>query len=196
MANTPAPPTTFQLRVTLEDIYPPIWRRVLVPANITLAKLHDVIQAAMGWTNSHLHEFRIGDAKYSIPDRELDDIYGPDHDEQDYRLDQVISHAGMTFGYVYDFGDHWEHEIIVEDILHSDTKRPSASCLDGERSGPPEDVGGPYTYPEFLDVLADPDHEEHEHYVEWLGDGYDPEAFDVAEVNERLGDIFLGQQRR
>ncbi len=105
MAKTPAPPTTFQLRVTLEDIYPPIWRRLLVPADVTLAKLHDVIQAAMGWTNSHLHEFRIGDAKYSIPDRELDDIHGPDHDEQDYRLDQVISHAGVTFGYVYDFGD-------------------------------------------------------------------------------------------
>ena len=100
MANTPVPPTTFQLRVTLEDIYPPIWRRLLVPADITLAKLHHVIQAAMGWEDYHLHEFRIGDSGYGIRDPKLDEIYGPDHDEQDYRLDQVISHAGMTFRYV------------------------------------------------------------------------------------------------
>ena len=147
-----------------------------MPADITLTKLHHVIQAAMGWEDYHLHEFRIGDSGYGIRDPKLDEIYGPDHDEQDYRLDQVISHAGMTFRYVYDFGDHWEHEIIVEDILHSDTGRPPVTCLSGERNGPPEDVGGPYTYPEFLDAIADPNHEDHEHYADRFGDGFDPEA--------------------
>jgi hypothetical protein len=177
---------SIKLLVNLMHIEPSIWRRILVPHDITLAQLHDVIQTAMGWENSHLHMFLIGGVRYGIPDEDFDDPLSRVHPESDVRLHDVLDHKEQTFTYVYDFGDDWHHELVVEEILETQPDRCGAYCLDGARSCPPEDVGGPFIYPEVLTALADPEYEGHDHYTEWMGDGFDPEAFDPVSINKAL----------
>ncbi|MGC9669823.1 plasmid pRiA4b ORF-3 family protein [Planosporangium sp. 12N6] len=164
----------FQLRVTLEDVAPPVWRQVLVPAAYTLDRVHRVIQFAMGWQDCHLHSFEIDGEQYGEPDPggEL-----PMHDEMEYRLDDVTG-PGCRFGYVYDFGDWWEHEVVVEDVLAADPRVRYPVCVTGERGCPPEDVGGPEGYAEFVAALGDTRHPRHAAMGEWIGRVYDPEDFD------------------
>jgi hypothetical protein len=186
MPEDTVPYRNIRLSIALMHIEPPIWRRLLVPADVTLVLLHDVIQVSMGWQRYHLHEFRIEDIRYGTPLEDDLDAGSRLEPEQSTRLDQVVDHVGQRFSYVYDFGDNWEHEIVVEEILSTTSDKRGAYCLGGARCCPPEDVGGPFSYPEFLEALSDPSHENHEHYTEWAGGEFDPEHFDPVSVNEQL----------
>ena len=181
------PRDIYQIKVTLLGTSPPIWRRLLVPASLTLAQLHYVLQAAMGWDNDHLHDFRIGKQRYAEPDPD-DPPMGPGAtaDEGAVRLSRVLGKAGAKAVYTYDFGDGWEHGIVVEKILPPEEGRAYPVCVDGKRHGPPEDCGGVGGYYNLLEAVGDPEHDEHEEMREWLGDDFDPEAFSVDEVNRRL----------
>lgn len=175
----------YQLKVTLEDIEPPIWRRLEVPGEITLAKLHSVIQLAMGWLDYHLHEFRIGDATYGEPDPEFDDGREVNNDRP-ARLSRAVPSVGEEFVYEYDFGDGWTHHIVVEDIRAPEPRIRCPRVLAGARACPPEDVGGPSGYADFLEAIGDPKHDEHDHMLGWVGGAFDPEAFDVRAKNREF----------
>ncbi len=176
------PGSIYQLKITLKDISPPIWRRVQVASNTPLGKLHEVIQRAMGWTNSHLHAFRIGNDMYGPPDP---DGEGQDIDYRKIKLEDIAAEK-ERFSYEYDFGDGWEHEIVVEKLGSPEPGVKYPICLAGKRSRPPEDCGGPFGYAELLKILADPKHEEHEERKEWVGDYFKPEKFDLAYVDKEV----------
>jgi hypothetical protein len=152
----------------------------MVPGKFNLYKLNQVIQTAMGWTNSHLHQFIIDGERYSIPD--VDDEE-PVIDERLHTLSQIAPYKNYKFLYEYDFGDNWEHDVVVEKIL---TNITFALCLEGERACPPEDVGGTGGYKEFLKAIKDPDHEEHDSCLLWVGGKFDPEQVDFSKVNRAL----------
>lgn len=174
----------YQLKVSLLDTQPPIWRRVLVDGDSTLDRVHEIIQAAFGWWNYHLHEFEVGDTRYGIPDRD-EDWDEPPRDERRTRLDAIAAEGG-AFRYTYDFGDHWEHRVDVEKVLPRSPGIETPACIDGRRAGPPEDCGGTWGYRELLEILADPKHPEHDERREWLGRTFDPEAFDLREIQNNL----------
>jgi hypothetical protein len=178
----------YQIKVALDDTHPPIWRRILVPGNTTLLKLHDIIQIVLGWEDYHLHMFTINGLKYGDPG--IDD-YGDfgTLDEAKYKLNQVIKREGQRESYEYDFGDGWGHTLVVEKILPPQEGVRYPVCLKGKRACPPEDVGGVGGYEYFLEAIRDPDHDEHEEYLAWVGGEFDPEAFDLDEVNAQLQSI-------
>jgi hypothetical protein len=178
----------YQLKVTLEVIRPPIWRRLQVPAGITLAQLHAIIQAAMGWWDYHLHQFTIGGQYFGVPHPDYDD-YVEMHDEARVRLNHIIPGADFKFGYEYDFGDSWEHEILVEKVLEAEAGQNYPVCVRGRRACPPEDVGGFWGYAQFLEAMRDPNHPEHQSYTEWIGGEFDPEALDLDEINAALREL-------
>lgn len=173
-----------QLKVTLRQIKPPIWRRLVVPDTFTLGDLHEAIQIAMGWDNYHLHAFRIGEQHYSRLSPDLDELEMDD--EEDVLLGTVAKTPKRKFHYEYDFGDGWEHDIVVEKILPIDPQARYPLCLAGARACPPEDCGGVYGYQGILDALGDPENPEYTDLLDWLEEDYDPELFDVAAVNRRL----------
>ena len=178
----------YQLKITLRDIRPPVWRRVQVPSDITLAKLHRIIQMAMGWYDSHLHQFIVGEKYYGVPS--IDDVSELElEDERRARLNQVLSKPKKTIVYEYDFGDGWEHTILLEKILPPDPAIRYPRCIDGARACPPEDCGGTGGYENFLAAIRDPDHEEHDEYLEWIGGEFDPEEFDLEEFDTALRHI-------
>jgi hypothetical protein len=177
----------FQFRISLKDSKPLIWRRIQIE-DCTLDKLHEHIQTAMGWTNSHLHQFEIIGKRYGDP-MLLEETF----DEMGYEdstksaISEIVPKDGkqFRFSYEYDFGDSWEHEILFEGCP---TKEPSTKypvCLEGERACPPEDVGGIGGFYRFLEALADPKHEQHEELLEWAGP-FDPERFDVAQATREM----------
>jgi hypothetical protein len=172
----------YEFTITLSDIEPPIWRRVQVPDG-TLDEFHQWIQGAMGWENAHLHEFKIGGKSYADPDM-LEDSFDEEEmgDTLTARLSDVLGHRrkGFRFGYLYDFGDSWEHEIRYEGRRPADPEVRYPVCLEGARACPPEDCGGSWEYQSMLEALAHPEDEEYEHWKEWVGD-FDPEAFSPAE---------------
>src|SRR5215469_7455994 len=174
--KTAVPLEIFQLKVTLLGTNPPIWRRLLVPADLNLAQLHDVLQVAMGWQECHMHEFSAGDRHFGRPDPE-DRFMGmpPVENERRVRLSGVLGRVGAKVIYTYDFGDSWEHGIILEKCLPlvPDTTYPL--CIDGQLACPPEDCGGIPGYYDFLEAINNPDHERHEELCEWVGDDYDSE---------------------
>ena len=177
----------YQLRIELKRIQPLIWRRVLVPETITLPKLHAVFQAAMGWTNSHLHQFDIDTQSYGIldPDWPDEDLY---LDERRVRLKPFIDAGVRRFTYLYDFGDHWEHLIHIEGLVPPPTTQ-KVICTAGENACPPEDVGSVPGYFEFLAAIKDPTHEEHQSMLDWIGYPFDPAAFDINTINQQLAHI-------
>ena len=179
-------PLIYQLKITLRDSKPPIWRRVQVPGDYDLAKLQRVIEAAMGWDGYHLHQFYIDNDYYAIPSPE---DWEPVIDERDYKLQDVATHEKKKFTYEYDFGDSWEHVILVEKIIPPEEGVSYPVCVTGKRACPPEDVGGVWGYAEFLEAIADPEHPEHESYLEWVGEGFEPETFDKEAVNQLLKTI-------
>jgi hypothetical protein len=190
MAKTPAPKKpaetgVLSLKVTLRHTKPPIWRRILMPGRMTLADLHLAIQAVMGWEDAHLHAFDIGGERYSDPAM-TDDV------ANETRLTLAgVAKTGLTrFTYTYDFGDDWDHDILIEKAPPATTAKAFPACVAGKRSGPPEDCGGVWGYEEMLAVLADPNHPEHEERREWVGEDFDPEAFSVADADAILGSIF------
>lgn len=177
--------TVYQMKVTLIGSKPLIWRRFLVEDTITLGKLHDILQIVMGWTNSHLHHFIIDGEYYGKP---LEDDFGNmrTKDETRFKLDQFVRGKGFRFGYEYDFGDSWLHDLIIEKILVAEKVIYYPVCIAGKRACPPEDVGGIWGYEDFLKAIANPKHPEHEDLLEWIGGGFDPEYFNLEEVNVRL----------
>jgi hypothetical protein len=177
-------PVAYQLKITLADIEPPIWRRVLVPGLLTLDQLHHVIQQLMGWTDAHLHEFVIGSQCYGMPD--LDAAVSTVLPDRRVRLQDVAPPPRGRFVYRYDFGDDWEHEVMVEQILPADPHGRGPVCLAGARHGPPEDYGGPGGYAELLAALRDPSHSDHNAMRVWVGRRFDPEHFDVDATNGAL----------
>jgi hypothetical protein len=176
--------TIYQLKITLKGSKPPIWRRVQVASTTTLAKLHRIIQIAMGWEGYHLHQFMIGNVYYGIPDPDFNDP--PTRSEKSVKLAQIIPGAKYRFVYEYDFGDSWLHDIVVEQVLAPESGVRYPRCLTGKRACPPEDCGGIYGFYDFLAAIQDPEHPEHEEMLEWVGGEYDPAAFDIEAVNLQL----------
>lgn len=174
-----------RLKVTLLGLRPPVWRRIELPSDFTLGQVHDVIQIAMGWQESHLHQFFVGNAIYTDPST-LDGWDGNDLDEEDARLEEIAPRARSRFRYEYDFGDSWEHEILVEAVAPAEPGTHYPRCIGGERACPPEDCGGVWGYADFLEAIANPRHPEHDDMLEWWGGPFDPDAFDMAAVNRQL----------
>ena len=178
------PNKLYQLKITLTDSKPPIWRRVLVRSDIGLPKFHAVLQATMGWEGGHLHAFRAGHESYGEPDEYMDDMKS----EVKVKLDKLLRKEKDSLVYEYDFGDGWEHKVLLEKIVYDETIQTPV-CIKGKLACPPEDCGGIYGYYDLLDALSDSQHPEHESMLEWLGEGFDPEAFSVEEVNELLAEL-------
>jgi hypothetical protein len=173
----------YQLKVTLRGIQPPIWRRLQVASDITLYELHRLLQVAMGWMDCHLHEFARGHTLYGTSDREFGIARLP---EKKIRLLDVLFRPRDKMTYQYDFGDSWEHNIVLERILKPSAETSHPICLAGERACPPEDCGGIPGYYELLEALADTEHPEHDHLMEWTGGGFDPERFDLEGTNRSI----------
>lgn len=182
------------LKVTLKDVKPPVWRRIDVPAEISLAQFHGVLQVAMGWTNTHLHEFEQGRTLYGTSDREFG-VYRIS--ETSTPLSEVLSAPKARLSYHYDFGDSWYHTIVVERIVASPEVSPTAAALSpavviaGKGACPPEDCGGPWGYANLLDALADPSHDNHKMLTEWLGRPWDSTAVPIDAINRRLAKMRL-----
>lgn len=177
----------YQFKITLEELDPPIWRRIQVPETYSFWDLHVAIQDAMGWTDSHLHQFNMINLKtgeevaIGIPDEEWED-----DDETlagwDKKIANYFSLKNPAALYIYDFGDNWEHTVVLEAILPRAEKTEYPICLEGERACPPEDCGGAWGYVDMLETISDPDNEEYEDTIEWLGEDFDPEFFDPVDV--------------
>jgi hypothetical protein len=180
--------TVYQVKITLDGLRPPVWRRVLVK-DCSLAKLHDLIQISMGWDDYHLHVFEIGGEQYG--DREQWDQPGPWDDsevgdERKVKLSQLVAGGIKKFRYVYDMGDNWEHTIQIEKELPAEAGVRYPRCTDGKRACPPEDCGGVWGYGGLLEALGNPRHAQHDELREWSGGEFDPEQFDPEAVNQEL----------
>ena len=174
----------YQIKVTLLWSSPPIWRRLLVPSDLTLSDLHDLLQRAMGWDDSHLHEFDCRGKRYGPTDPQQG---GPDRiDECKVRLNQLLVRSGAKITYTYDFGDSWEHAVVLEKCLPLDPKMTYPECTGGARAGPPEDCGGIGGFYDLLDAVRNPRHPRHEETLDWLGEDYDPEEFSIEAINQVL----------
>ncbi|WP_373498871.1 plasmid pRiA4b ORF-3 family protein [Desulfococcus sp.] len=172
----------YQLKVTLISSKPPIWRRLIVQDNIRLDQLHFVLQTAMGWSDYHLHQYRVGNDCIGIPEPDFDfDV----KDERKVYLHDIISKPKDYVIYEYDFGDGWEHKILLEKILPLDSFE-SPIVIKGSQACPPEDCGGIWGYYDLLKAIQDPTHEEHESMLEWVGGEFDPDAFDMKAINNNF----------
>ena len=178
-----------RIRIELQELEPRIRRRVDVPVSATLASLHDIIQIAMGWTDSHLYEFEIGGRCYGepLPDEDYEErrLYKA----RNLRLETVIARGTDRFLYLYDFGDHWMHDVIVEGIRDGEAGAEFPAFVDGARRCPPEDVGGAHGFMEFLEAVFDPSHEEHASMIEWYGGPFDPHDIDERRVRMLIEDM-------
>jgi hypothetical protein len=177
--------TVYQMKVTLIGSEPPIWRRFLVAHTTSLYRLHTILQDVMGWQDCHLHMFTIDGQIYGDPEDDEEGELGT-QDEIRFKLKQLVMKQGSKFLYEYDFGDSWDHELIVEKILLVEQRLRYPLCVAGQRHCPPEDVGGLGGYDRFLEAIADPKHPEHDGYLTWAGGKFDPEYFDLQNVNRRL----------
>jgi len=173
----------YQLKVTLKGSKPPIWRRIQVSGDTSLRELHGVLQAIMGWDGDHLYEFVVGRLHFSSAEGDWGvDVY----DDQKTTLAGIAPVARMKFKYEYDFGDGWMHEILVEKILSPEPGAQYPVCVTGKRAGPPDDCGGIWGYAMRLEAAADPECPDHQEQLDWLGEGFDPEAFDLEAINRKL----------
>ena len=171
----------YRLKVTLRGSRPSVWRRLEVRADVTLFRLHQILQIVMGWTDSHLHQFRRGSTYYGQPDPEL----GMDRkNERRIRLNDVLRKAKDRMVYEYDFGDGWEHDIVLQASGSGTAVTPQVRVLAGRGACPPEDVGGIGGYYGFLEAIRNPKHPEHRDMLEWCGGHFDPDAFEIDEINE------------
>ena len=177
-------PRIYQLKISLNDISPEIWRRFLVESDISLGDLHCIIQDVMGWENDHLYEFVVRRTKYVDPF--CVDRYNNEGDVNLMTLEEAFTRVGCKCEYTYDFGDCWKHKIVLEKTFNPVPGEKYPRCIEGSRRCPPEDCGGFYRYEYFLEVLTDPEDKEYKYATEWFGDDYDPELFDLEKVNRRL----------
>ncbi len=183
--KTGAPDGVVSLKVMLSGTKPPIWRRLLVPGSMTLADLSEAILTAMGWVGGHLHAFDVDGRQYGDP-AAVDDVA----DENRLTLGGVRKSGVKRFGYTYDFGDDWEHVVAIEKTEAPAAGQAYPACVAGARNCPPEDCGGVWGYAELLEILADPAHPEHAERLEWIGEDFDPEEFDVTLADKRLAARF------
>jgi len=217
-AKTPQPEQVHELKITLRHSKPPIWRRIAVPSDIPLSDLHVVIQIVMGWTNSHLHQFVVRNPRprpapqeprsldiqarfdrlmmsrdrcWSDPQMELEEA----EDETKASLCDLAPAVKSKLIYDYDFGDGWDHQIEVVKIGPPAQGIDYPVCLKGKLACPPEDCGGIWGYYEMLEALEDPKHERHEDFTDWIGDSFDPERFDLDEINAELAKLRSGRSR-
>ena len=185
MARTkrPTEPVVYQIKVTLRGSKPPIWRRFQVASNTSLVQLHRILQRVMGWEDYHLHQFVVDGIMYGSADMtgDLDTV-----DEKAVTLGAIVRREKFKFIYEHDFGDGWDHELLIEKILPLEAGKSYPICLTGKRACPPEDCGGIWGYSEFLEAVQDPDHPEHDEMLEWAGEEFDPTAFDLRAVNAEL----------
>jgi hypothetical protein len=182
------PDTVYQFKITLLDTRPPVWRRIQVKDG-TLDKLHEHLQSAMGWTNSHLHHFRIGEQLYGDPLLMQENFEEMGYeDSTSTKLSDILPESGRRSRseYKYDFGDGWRHEVLFEGCLRAERGKRYPVCVEGARACPPEDVGGVWGYQEFLEAITDPEHEDHDGLLEWAGGSFDPEAFDPAAATREM----------
>jgi hypothetical protein len=176
----------YQFKVTLKESDPPIWRRIQVP-DCTLGELHEVLQVVMGWEDYHLHQFLVRGESYGTlePEDALWDM--EKHDEEEMSIRQIVKmERKVRFTYEYDFGDSWQHEIVLEKMLEPEPKVKYPRCVEGAMACRPEDCGGVWGYSEFLEAIGNPKHESHEDMLEWIGGEFDPQKFSVDEVNKEL----------
>lgn len=184
----PASPRIFQLKITLRGTRPPIWRRLVVRNTISLGQFHDSLQVAMGWTDSHLHQFMKGNIHYGTPDPEMPEV----RDERKAKLKDVLLKPKDRILYEYDFGDGWLHDVVLEQVTGAEPQGKYPWVLAGKKACPPEDCGGVYGYYHFLEAFTNPRDLEHEQMAEWVGEDFDPDAFDVQDKNR----IFHGGWHR
>jgi hypothetical protein len=176
--------TIARLKIALDDVTPTVLRRIEVPFNIRLDRLHLAIQAAMGWTNTHLYEIRARDVGWGIPDRDWGD--GP-LDARKARLAAVLEDVGAkTLRYLYDFGDRWEHTIKVERLIDPEPSALYPRLIEASGRCPPEDIGGPWGYAEYLEAIGNPKHERHAEFKEWLAEDFDPNFVDASWLAEKV----------
>ncbi len=182
--------TVYQVKVSLLHTRPPIWRRLLVPANMNLVALHVVLQIAFDWQDCHLHHFRVGRLRYGSVDM-LEPGYDDSlRDEREFSLRDIVSNVGDKTLYTYDFGDDWQHRIALEKILAAEPGAKYPLCTGGKNQAPAEDSGGIPGFYNLQEALADPDHEEHESMREWLGGDFSPQSFSKDALNRNLRKIF------
>ena len=187
LKRTDASQAIYQIKVTLLGSEPPIWRRLLVPLDMTLAHLHHVVQAAMGWHDDHMHEFLIGRRRFGAPEPRDSFMGGPACiNEAKVGIAEVLTRVGSKAEYTYDFGDSWEHVIKVEKVLTAAAGVIYPLCTDGKSNAPPEDCGGIGGFYNMLEAISDPNHPEHEDIKDWMGADFDPESFSLDAVNQRL----------
>ena len=175
--------TVFQLKVTLQRIRPPIWRRLQVPTRMRLSELHGTLQVTMGWANTRLHLFRTDRFYFGPPSLELGLKV---NQERMYRVDEVLRRPKDRLRYDYDFSEGWSHDVVLERITLPSADSPCPCVLAGMRNCPPEDVGGPHGYERFLEAIRDSRHPEHRDMRRWWGGSFDPEAFSLDEINRAL----------
>jgi len=172
----------YQIKITLNGTRPLIWRRILTNAHILLVDFHRILQTTMGWTNSHLHAFIDGSMEYAPVEFEVDGaLYS-----RTVHLDEIMDEDNPEIVYEYDFGDGWEHTLLLEKVLPADNQQQIPVCIGGKRNCPPEDVGGIWGYGDMLKILKKPGHKEYQSYIEWLGYEFDPGYFNMDEINEQL----------
>ncbi len=177
-----APGRVYRLRISLNEVRPSVWRRVLVRETCTLARLHEVIQIAMGWENSHLHMFTFDGRRFGNP-KWLD---MPGLESESIQLRKVLTQPKQRMFYAYDFGDGWHHEVALEAIEDAHPLAKFPKCVDGARACPPEDIGGPPGYEEFVTAMRNLDHPNSRHFRTWWGGRFDPEHFPITSVNKDL----------
>jgi Plasmid pRiA4b ORF-3-like protein len=185
MGQTPwsTTPVVYQIKVTLKGSRPPIWRRMQVISDTTLAQLHPLLQCVMGWEDAHLYQFVVSGIRYGDP-RLLGELEA--EDARTVPLATLGLREQVKFVYEYDFGDSWEHELLVEKILPRDEGKRYPVCLTGKGACPPEDCGGIWGYASFLEAIRDPEHPEHDEMLEWVGGEFDPDILDLDDVNREL----------
>lgn len=177
----------YQFKISLLDITPKIWRRIQVPENYKFSNLHDAIQDAMGWYDCHLHEFSLVNTKTGLKERigmlDEDDDFEPKLlDEAKIRISKYFSTENTKAKYDYDFGDNWEHEIILEKILSAEDGTKYPKCIAGKNACPPEDCGGIWGYESMLKIIQNPKHPEYKEQMQWLNGKFDPKEFDMESV--------------
>jgi hypothetical protein len=192
-------PNAVQIRVEIDEIEPRVWRSLVLPLTWNLWQVHLGVQAAFNWWNYHLHEFQIGGLRYGDPE-DLEEAAFEDSprvfDERGVLLRDFDEEAGVSFGYVYDFGDNWRHTITIEKRMAFDFAPKTGACVAGGRARPPEDVGGIHGYERFLAIMADPDDEEHFDTRRWCGGHFDPEWFDLALTDKDVRNALRPSARR
>ncbi len=172
-----------EMKISLDGIEPEIWRKFVVESSITLDDLHEIIQVVMGWENAHLYGFHINGVEYQPAD---DDFENDAEDTKGMKLSQLKLEKITKIRYIYDFGDSWEHTIKINKIYKPEEELLTPTCIDGARNCPPEDCGSVPGYEDIVEAMKKPTSKRAKEFIEWLGEKYDPEEFDLKKINKRL----------